>query len=485
MTESELKIKLSEIEWEDFEVKEAKSEVPKNSWETISAFANTNGGWLILGVKQIGKIFEFTGVGNAEKIEQDFLNTLRGGKFNTFLDTEQKLFKFEEKTLLGFYIKPSNKKPIYFNTPANTFIRRGSSDQRATKEEIDSMFRDQTFGTKTSEKVSGTNRESLNNTSLNRYRDYMARFNPDVSYNRFTEEEFLTKLRIIENGNCTYGGLLMLGNRDIIERHFPDFRIDLLEIPGTSYSDAKLRYTYRLDEHENLWEYYFECFSRLKNRVDVKFTLTSDGFGQELSAGLIAIREALVNLLMHTDYFSPGKPRIRIFDHSIEFYNPGGLPKDLQTLKSKDISLPRNPIIAKLFRMVKLSENVGFGFEKIENNWLIYNNSKPEYDIDFDSVIVRFNVDDNLQSKINEGVNEGVNEGINEGVNEGINALYNLIKENPNRRTPFLAEKLNTSVKNVERWIKALKTQNKIEFVGNPKTGGYILKKGLADKLKE
>ncbi len=165
MTEVELKNKLSEIEWEDFEVKEAKSEIPKNVWETVSAFANTNGGWLILGIKQIGNIFEFTGVSNAEKIEQDFLNTLRGGKFNAFLDTEQKIFRFDGKTLLGFYVKPSNKKPIYFNTLANTFIRRGSSDQRATKEEIDSMFRDQTFGTKTSEKVIGTSSESLNNTS--------------------------------------------------------------------------------------------------------------------------------------------------------------------------------------------------------------------------------------------------------------------------------------------------------------------------------
>jgi ATP-dependent DNA helicase RecG len=201
------------------------------------------------------------------------------------------------------------------------------------------MYRDQTFGTKTSEQAPGTSRESLNNISLSRYRDYMTRFNPDVSYNRFDEEEFLTKLRIIEDGKCTYGGLLMLGKRDIIEKHFHDFRIDLFEIPGNSYSDAKLRYTFRLDEHENLWEYYFECFSRLKNKVDVKFTLTTYGFGQELSVGLTAIREALVNMLMHADYFSPGKSRIRIFTNSIEFYNPGGLPKDLEILKTKDISL--------------------------------------------------------------------------------------------------------------------------------------------------
>ena len=54
MNKQELVQKLGDIEWEDFEVKEAKSEVPKNSWETVSAFSNTAGGWLVFGVKKEG-----------------------------------------------------------------------------------------------------------------------------------------------------------------------------------------------------------------------------------------------------------------------------------------------------------------------------------------------------------------------------------------------------------------------------------------------
>ena len=211
---------------------------------------------------------------------------------------------------------------------------------------------------------------------------------PEVGYNQLEQNEFLHKLRIIESNNCTYGGLLFLGNRVSIERYFPDFRIDLLEIPGTSYNDAKSRYTFRLDEFENLWEYYFECFSRLKPKVDVSFKLTDEGFGMELSPGLNAMREALVNMLMHADYFSPSHSRIRIFTNHFEFYNPGGLPKPLLELKEKDISMPRNPIITKLFRMVKLAGNAGYGLDKIESNWKEYNNTLPEYDIAFDSTIL-------------------------------------------------------------------------------------------------
>ncbi len=394
MTKDELILKLSDLEWEDFEVKSAKGEIPKDAWETVSAFSNTSGGWLIFGVKQTGKRFEIQGVNNPEKIEQDFLNTIRGGKFNVFVPTRQAKHTIDGNTVLAFYIPVSKNKPVYYNSPANTFIRRGSSDHRATKEEIDSMYRDQTFGTKTSEIASGTSRADINDTSLSRYRDYMSRFNPTVSYNRYGETDFLQKLRIMDGEQCTLGGLLFLGKRDTIERFFPDFRIDLLEIPGTSYTDTKVRYTFRLDEYENLWEYYFECIARLKSKVDVEFKMGSEGFATDVSPGFDALREALVNMLMHSDHFSPACPRIRIFTNHIEFYNPGGMPKPIEELKGKDISLPRNPIITKLFRVVKLAENAGYGLDNIEFNWKAYNNTQPVFDVDFDSVIVKFELEE-------------------------------------------------------------------------------------------
>ena len=70
MNKKDLILRLQDIEWEDFEVKEAKTEVPKNSWETVSAFANTAGGWLIFGVRKTGREYEFVGVQNPEKISQ-------------------------------------------------------------------------------------------------------------------------------------------------------------------------------------------------------------------------------------------------------------------------------------------------------------------------------------------------------------------------------------------------------------------------------
>lgn len=109
MTKEELIDRINDIEWEDFEAKEAKSELPKNVWETVGAFANSSGGWIVLGIKQTGKKFEVTGVDNAEKLEQDFLGTLRSQKFNEPLLTNGYL----EQTIPD---KPSSPKQQYRTT---------------------------------------------------------------------------------------------------------------------------------------------------------------------------------------------------------------------------------------------------------------------------------------------------------------------------------------------------------------------------------
>ena len=147
MNKRELVKKLQDIEWLDFE---AKSEVPKNSWETVSAFCNTAGGWLVFGVSKKGKEYEIIGVSCPEKIEQDFLTTLRGDKFNKSIKAEPKKYDIDGKAVLAFFIPSmhSRDKPVYFNSLHNTFIRTGSGDQRATREEIDAMYRNSSFDKK-------------------------------------------------------------------------------------------------------------------------------------------------------------------------------------------------------------------------------------------------------------------------------------------------------------------------------------------------
>jgi ATP-dependent DNA helicase RecG len=384
MTKDELIAKLEDIEWEDFEVKDASGGLPKSIWETVSAFSNTAGGWILLGIKQTGKNFEISGFPNPEKAEQDFTSPLRSEKFNTKIIPKYIKHNFPEGTVLGFYIPLSDKKPVYFNTPANTFIRTASGDSRITKEEFDAMMRDQAFGTQTSKPVPDTDSSMIHTNSLKQYREYLMRVNPTHSYNKLTNDEFLRKLQIVIDDNLSYSGLLFLGKNDFIQRTFPDFRIDLLEIPGTSYTDSSVRYTFRLDEQENLWSYYFALIERIRKQVDLPFQIDTEGFSIEDYPHLEALREAVVNLLMHADYFCTAKSRIRIFSDRIEFFNPGALPKPLEKIITEDITMPRNPLLAKMFRTIRLAENAGYGFEKMKSGWKTYSEILPEFESGID-----------------------------------------------------------------------------------------------------
>jgi predicted HTH transcriptional regulator len=366
MSKQQLLEHLQDIEWDNFEVKAAKTDVPKDVWETVSAFSNTSGGWIVFGVAQKKKAFEIVGVDNPEKLENDMLTTLRSKtKFNVKLSPQAERYKIDSKNVLAFYIPSSDIKPVYFNGVQNTFIRTGSGDQQASEFEINALYRDQAFGSMSEKTAEGTSVNSLNKASYKRFREYLKGFNPNLHYNSMDDDEFNQRLKIVADSKLTYGGLLFLGTNAAITDHFSDFRVDYLEIPATNYADAEPRYTFRVEEQENLWEYYFVLFQRLRIYANNPLTIGEMGIGREDTKEIDALREALVNLLIHTDYFSPMKPRIRVFTNRIEFENPGKLPRTVEELMKTDETLPRNPVLAKFFRVAKLCESAGYGFDKM------------------------------------------------------------------------------------------------------------------------
>lgn len=392
MDKVDLLKRIEGIEWEDFEVKSCTTnDIPKSSWETVSAFSNTNGGWLIFGIKQVGKRFEVIGLSNPEKIEQNFTTTLRNNKFNKVIETKCQKYKIDNKLVLGFYIpaKSSRERPVYFNNNLyNTFIRVGSGDQRATKEEIEAMHRNSSFEEKDNE-ICEFGIESLDSKTINGYRHYFNIANPGHRYAQLSNKEFLEKLRVIINNKVSLGGLLVFGKEEYILKKIPSFKIDYLEIDGISYEDAPTRYRFRLSCEYNLFNCFFDVYERLIKNVDIPFKLKG-GFRDDDPEHIQALREALVNLLMHSDFYSRGTFRIRVFVDRIEFFNSGGLPKQLEFILKEDFTMPRSPIIAKCFRFLKLSEGLGSGFYKMINGWKNFYNLKPIIESDFDYYKITF-----------------------------------------------------------------------------------------------
>lgn len=423
MTKKELLQKLNDIEWDDFECKAAQDKLPDNVWETVSAFSNTSGGWIVLGIKQQGKHFEIQGVNNGEKIESDFLNTLRGGqKFNMRLSAKGVKYNFDGKLVLAFFVPSSIVKPIYFGNTINTFIRTGSGDRRATETEVMAMMRDQAFGSKSEQVIEGTSVEDLNAGSLETYRNHIRGFNPSFPYKDLPDRQFCDKVGISKDGQLTIGGILMLGNRDTVQRYANNFWIDYLEIPGKNLADAEVRYTYRMQEQDNIWESYQIILQRLRNFVDAPYEARPNGVGTEDESLLYALREGLTNCCAHADYFSPMHPTIRVFADRIELQNPGRFMFPLSELRTQIHSIPRNPTLIKLFRYAKLGENAGYGIDKMLV-WERLSKGKVEFSSDLISSTITYWLGEQVGGQVGEQVSEQVGEQVSEQVQQLINAI--------------------------------------------------------------
>ena len=467
MTKEELISHLQDSEWEDFEVKEAKTALPKNMWETVSAFANTSGGWIILGVRQKGKSFEIQGVDDIEKLEQDFTSAVRSQKFNIRLSVSIERHSIENKNLLAIHISSSLQKPVYFGSPSNSFIRIGSGDQKATESEIMAMYHDQSFGVRSEMPVPGTSLSSLNLNSLHGYRNYLKSYNVLTAYNDLPDVDFCKRLGICSlEGEVTYAGLLMFGKGEEVLRYVPTFCMDYIEIPGRSVDEAVSRYSYRIPEQENLWEAYQVVIRRLLTLVDRPFKMNRLGVAEDDERQFEVVREAWVNMLMHTDHFSPLRSAIHVFTDRIEFMNAGSFPIPLERIYGTLYSSARNPTIAKLFRFAKLSENVGFGITKLMN-WKKLTGNEVTIRSERDYVMVTLH--------LKPYVVENVVENVVEKLTERQQRILSLIRTDNKVSASQIAEMLSITSRTTQRDLTVLKAKNIIKRVGPDKGGHWII----------
>ena len=146
MEKAELIERLKGYEWNDVEFKRALRGVPDSAYETVSAFSNTGGGWLVFGIRDGAGGYEFVGVLEVDKVQNDFLSVLRSGqKLNRVIAVDERLIEDDGKALLVFHIPEARRqdKPIYLGGDIRrSFIRRGAGDERCTQTEIERLLRD-------------------------------------------------------------------------------------------------------------------------------------------------------------------------------------------------------------------------------------------------------------------------------------------------------------------------------------------------------
>ena len=198
----------------------------------------------------------------------------------------------------------------------------------------------------------------------------------------------------------------------------------------------------------------------------MRFEITGAPARQEIwDYPLVALREAVTNAICHRDYGNVADIQIKIFEDSLQIWSPGFLPFDLTVedlLSPTHASSPRNKLIAQVFFDMGLIERYGSGIHRILNDCRDAGLPAPLFE----------NFSGGFRILLKAG-DKDIRGEVTEGVTEGVTGLLNLIAQQPGIRTPALAEKMGTSPKNVERWLKQIKAAGHIEFRGATKTGGY------------
>ena len=172
---------------------------------------------------------------------------------------------------------------------------------------------------------------------------------------------------------------------------------------------------------------------------------------------LDAVREAVINAVVHRDYFLAGSHTvIEIFDDRIEISNPGGLPRGLSEKDFGRRAVRRNQLIASLLHRIDFVENMGTGINKIRTLLKVAGLTPPHFEFgDFYTIIFH-------REQL-----------VPQTVEKTSGKIIKLILENSSITIPEMALQIGITERSVERNIQKLQTEGKLKRVGPAKGGRW------------
>ena len=393
MTKDELIKRLRAFEWTDAEFKEAQHAASKSAYETVSAFANTAGGWLVFGVRDNDGVFEIVGVAEVDKVQGEFLTTLNSRqKLSHQIRVDESIIEHEEGVLLVFHVpeSPRSEKPVYLDGDIRrAFVRRGASDMRCSPDDIARFLRDASTTRYDGQLLDGLDPEEFFDTvSVRWYRRVFDERNPGRQQ-AISDLEFLNEWGfVVEHADRlvpTRAGALLFGRPRYIRQLLPRPVVDCQFIDAEfSAWSSDHRWQDRLVVEENLMQAWLSLSERYMKHAERPFgvdgaTLRRDDDPPDY----ISFREAAINLLIHQDYGDHSrKPSIRFFRDRTLFWNPGDAFATMDQLLDPTEKEVRNPAIVAAFRRIGLSEQAGMGVRAIFRSWQRLGHVPPVIDND-------------------------------------------------------------------------------------------------------
>ncbi|MEN9657865.1 MAG: hypothetical protein RL571_1330 [Pseudomonadota bacterium] len=357
-------------------------ELPKDFWPTYSAMSNAYGGVVLLGVREKQGQFTIAGLDNPAKVRGDLFNTLNNpAKVSSNLLSDAHVYEacIDNKVILVVNIPAATRKqkPVYLNGQplGNTYRRLHEGDRHCDDETVKRMLAEQTEDERDARILPSFGMADIDLDSLRIYRQMLRDEKPAHPFLEQDDFNFLISLRgwrrdrqTGEEG-LTLAGLLMFGKWLAIQEGVPNYFVDYQERPEAK---TELRWVDRLVPDGswtgNLFEFYRRVYRKLVADLKVPFTL-KDGQRQDDTPVHVALREALVNTLVHADYSGRLSVLVVKRPDMFGFRNPGGLRLPIEQVIRGGDSDCRNRILHQMFLLIGLGERGGSGIPKIYSGW--------------------------------------------------------------------------------------------------------------------
>ena len=372
------------------EAKKAFGGLPHSLWETYSAFANTLGGLILLGVEEHkDKSLHAIDLPDPEKLIKEFwdlVNNPKKASVNILSDKDVTVETVDGKRIVVIRVPRADRsyKPVYIEgNPLNSYRRSGEGDYKCTDEELKAMYRDAAVRTQDMLVLEKLDLTVFNAESLRSYRQRMRLSRPGHVWDTLEDADFLLKIGAVGVGedkkkHPTCAGLLMFGNEYEIVREYPQYFLDYRE----EHDDVH-RWTDRVvsssgDWSGNVYDFYFRVYNKLQLDLKVPFEMQG-GFRVDDTPVHKAIREALANCLVNADYYGRGGVVVVKKRREITLTNPGNFRIGIDEAKSGGFSDPRNGAMLKFFNLIDIGERAGSGIPNIFRVWHDQRWSEPTF----------------------------------------------------------------------------------------------------------
>lgn len=340
-----------------------------NLGREICAFANATGGVILIGVTDEGKV---TGVSDHNELKSKVQSIARSSEPPIAVEIES------VNDVLAVTVPAQQSKPYSFG--GKFFIREGANSQQMSREEIRDFFYTEGlihFDETPCEKFSLD--EDLDEENWTVFRN-RAKIPEDMEPATALENLHL----IAEDGQMTYAGALLLA--EDIRKYSISADIACALFMG----DSKTKILDRRGFDSDIYSMIDQTVAWILSKINVEYIIKHVKREERPELPEEAVREAVVNALVHRDYRSTANVQVYIFKSRVEIVSPGGLPAGMTEADLGTKSVPRNPLLFSTLYRMEAVEHIGSGIKRIRDLCRDYGVEKPVIEVSDSWVTIIF-----------------------------------------------------------------------------------------------